>query len=154
MTSFASRSPYQVEASGQHNQFQPNQVWVEDLQQDYLVLGFMISKELQLGPPVYEEFSHFYWIMTTRTIAMGGDPFCLSKECLEKVAQTISFLARPGESFLLLLTGEVQRERAAELLGMHPCCFRPQHSNKLGNEFRLFTNYDPGTRLGGWDKQL
>ncbi|XP_002265324.2 uncharacterized protein LOC100252975 [Vitis vinifera] len=83
-----------------------------------------------------------------------ADPPYLSKECLEKVAQTISFLARPGESFLLLLTGEVQRERAAELLGMHPCCFRPQHSNKLGNEFRLFTNYDPGTRLGGWDKQL
>lgn len=28
-----------------------------------------------------------------------------SKECLEKVAQTISFLAQPGEPYLLLLTG-------------------------------------------------
>ncbi|XP_020266031.1 protein-lysine N-methyltransferase N6AMT2 [Asparagus officinalis] len=79
------------------------------------------------------------------------DPPYLSKECLEKVAQTISFLAQPQKSYLLLLTGEVQRERAAELLDLHPCGFRPQHSNKLGNEFRLFTNYDPAERLGGWE---
>ena len=46
----------------------------------------------------------------------------------------------------------MQKERAAELLGLYPCGFRPQHSSKLGNEFRLFTNYDPGTRLGGWEK--
>ncbi|RDY05150.1 EEF1A lysine methyltransferase 1, partial [Mucuna pruriens] len=81
-----------------------------------------------------------------------ADPPYLSKECLEKVAETIHLLIQPGESFLLLLTGEVQKERAAEILGLHPCGFRPQHSNKLGNEFRLFTNYDPGTRLGGWEK--
>ncbi|XP_028777574.1 EEF1A lysine methyltransferase 1-like [Neltuma alba] len=81
-----------------------------------------------------------------------ADPPYLSKECLEKVAQTISFLKQPGESYLLLLTGEVQRERAAEVLGLYPCGFRPQHSSKLGNEFRLFTNYEPGTRLGGWEK--
>uniref|UniRef100_A0A2P2J865 N6-adenine-specific DNA methyltransferase 2 isoform X1 n=1 Tax=Rhizophora mucronata TaxID=61149 RepID=A0A2P2J865_RHIMU len=74
-----------------------------------------------------------------------------SKECLEKIAQTISFLAAPGKSYLLLLTGEVQKDTAAELLGLHPCGFRPQHSSKLGNEFRLFTNYDPGMRLGGWE---
>ncbi|KDP21921.1 hypothetical protein JCGZ_03059 [Jatropha curcas] len=80
-----------------------------------------------------------------------ADPPYLSKECLEKVSQTISFLARPGKSHLLLLTGEVQKDRAAELLGLHPCGFRPQHSSKLGNEFRLFTNYDPEMRLGGWE---
>jgi len=45
----------------------------------------------------------------------------------------------------------VQKDRAAELLGLHSCGFRPQHSSKLGNEFRLFTNYDPGMRLGGWE---
>jgi len=45
----------------------------------------------------------------------------------------------------------VQKDRAAELLDLHPCGFRPQHSNKLGNEFRLFTNYDPAERLGGWE---
>ncbi|KAK1311282.1 hypothetical protein QJS10_CPA08g00062 [Acorus calamus] len=80
-----------------------------------------------------------------------ADPPYLSKECLEKVAQTVAFLMRPQHSFSLLLTGEVQKERAAELLGLHPCGFRPQHTSKLGNEFRLFTNYDPKDRLGGWE---
>ncbi|KAK6126579.1 hypothetical protein DH2020_039690 [Rehmannia glutinosa] len=80
-----------------------------------------------------------------------ADPPYLSKECLEKVAETIRFLSRPGEPYLLLLTGEVQKDLAAELLGLRPCGFRPQHSSKLGNEFRLFTSYNPGARLGGWD---
>lgn len=79
-----------------------------------------------------------------------ADPPYLSEECLEKVAQTVAFLAHPGKAFLLLLTGEVQRERAARLLGLNPCGFRPEHANKLGNEFRLFTSYNPGNRLGGW----
>ncbi|XP_015899761.3 uncharacterized protein LOC107433038 [Ziziphus jujuba] len=82
-----------------------------------------------------------------------ADPPYLSKECLEKVARTISFLAQSGESYLLLLTGEVQKDRAAELMGLYPCGFRPQHSNKLGNEFRLFTNYDPRMRLGGREQE-
>ncbi|KAG6512992.1 EEF1A lysine methyltransferase 1-like [Zingiber officinale] len=80
------------------------------------------------------------------------DPPYLSKECLEKVAQTIFLLARPDDSFLLLLTGAIQKERAAKLLKAHPCGFKPQHANKLGNEFLLFTNYDPAGRLGGWEK--
>ncbi|KAM5559190.1 hypothetical protein ABKV19_020712 [Rosa sericea] len=80
-----------------------------------------------------------------------ADPPYLSQECLEKVAKTVSFLARSEKPYLLLLTGEVQKERAAELMGLLPCGFRPRHSSKLGNEFRLFTSYDPGTRLGGWD---
>lgn len=82
-----------------------------------------------------------------------ADPPYLSKECLEKVSQTMAFLSRPEKNYLLLLTGEVQKEKAAELLGLRPCTFRPQHSSKLGNEFRLFTNYDPGTRLGGWESE-
>jgi hypothetical protein len=83
-----------------------------------------------------------------------ADPPYLSQECLEKVAQTISFLMKPGQkSYLLLLTGAVQSERASELLGLRPCGFRPHHTSKLGNEFRLFTNYDPGSRLGGWEQQ-
>ncbi|XP_020149060.1 uncharacterized protein [Aegilops tauschii subsp. strangulata] len=81
-----------------------------------------------------------------------ADPPYLSQECLEKVAKTVSFLARPEGSFLLLLTGEVQKDRALELLNVRPCGFKPQHSNKLGNVFRLFTNYDPVDRLGGWDR--
>ncbi|THU62542.1 hypothetical protein C4D60_Mb01t06230 [Musa balbisiana] len=83
-----------------------------------------------------------------------ADPPYLSKECLEKVAHTISLLAHPQDSYLLLLTGEVQKERAAEILNVHPCGFRPQHTNKLGNEFRLFTNYDPAGRLGGWERKV
>jgi hypothetical protein len=43
--------------------------------------------------------------------------------------------------------------RRTELLNVHPCGFKPEHSNKLGNEFRLFTNYDPADRLGGWEKE-
>ncbi|XP_062212425.1 uncharacterized protein LOC133913315 [Phragmites australis] len=81
-----------------------------------------------------------------------ADPPYLSKECLEKVAKTVSFLAQPEGSFLLLLTGEVQKDRALKLLNVRPCGFKPQHSNKLGNEFRLFTNYNPGDRLGGWEQ--
>ncbi|XP_068667084.1 uncharacterized protein [Aristolochia californica] len=92
-----------------------------------------------------EAMKHAYQIIV-------ADPPYLSKECLEKVARTISFLVRPGECYLLLLTGEVQKDIAAELLGLYPCGFRPQHSSKLGNEFRLFTNYDPGERLGCWER--
>lgn len=80
-----------------------------------------------------------------------ADPPYLSGECLEKVAQTIDFLANLEKAYVLLLTGEVQSEKAAKLLGLRPCGFRPEHSSKLGNEFRLFTNYDPENRLGGWE---
>ncbi|KAF0915165.1 hypothetical protein E2562_034077 [Oryza meyeriana var. granulata] len=91
------------------------------------------------------EMKHAYRIVV-------ADPPYLSKECLVKVAKTVSFLAHPEGSFLLLLTGEVQKDRAFELLNVRPCGFKPQHSNKLGNEFRLFTNYDPADRLGGWEQ--
>ncbi|KAK1644026.1 hypothetical protein QYE76_061831 [Lolium multiflorum] len=93
-------------------------------------------------PPAME---HAYRIVV-------ADPPYLSQECLEKVAKTVSFLAPPEGSFLLLLTGEVQTDQALELLDVRPCGFKPQHSNKLGNMFRLFTNYDPADRLGGWDR--
>lgn len=52
---------------------------------------------------------------------------------------------------LYIISGEVQKDRAAEIFGMRPCAFRPKHSSKLGNEFCLFTNYDPEMRLGGWE---
>lgn len=34
--------------------------------------------------------------------------FCQSKECLEKVAETIRYISRPGESYVLLLTGKLR----------------------------------------------
>ncbi|KAE8806123.1 hypothetical protein D1007_17725 [Hordeum vulgare] len=46
-----------------------------------------------------------------------------SQECLEKVAKTVSFLAQPEGSFQLLLTGEVQKDRALKLLNVHPFYF-------------------------------
>ncbi|KAL9249998.1 EEF1A lysine methyltransferase 1-like protein [Drosera capensis] len=80
-----------------------------------------------------------------------ADPPYLSGECLEKVAQMIEFLANREKVYLFLLTGDVQSEKAAKLLGLRPCGFRPEHSSKLGNEFRLFTNYDPEIRIEGWE---
>lgn len=105
---------------------------------DYIFYDYNLPEEL---PP---ELRQGYKIIV-------ADPPYLSKECLEKVAHTISYLAHREEHYLLLLTGEVQKESAAELLKVNACGFRPGHSNKLGNEFRLFTNYDPGERLGGWE---
>ncbi|XP_043703208.1 EEF1A lysine methyltransferase 1 [Telopea speciosissima] len=106
---------------------------------DFTYYDYNQPKELPL------KMKHAYRVIV-------ADPPYLSKECLEKVAQTMTCLAQPGECYLLLLTGEVQKERAAELLNLHPCGFRPQHSSKLGNDFRLFTNYDPRERLGGWER--
>ncbi|KAJ6847918.1 protein-lysine N-methyltransferase N6AMT2 [Iris pallida] len=106
---------------------------------DYTFYDYNQPEEL---PP---ELKHRFQVVV-------ADPPYLSKECLEKVARTIAFLAQPEGAYLLLLTGEVQTERAAELLNLQPCGFRPQHSNKLGNEFRLFTSYNPAERLGGWER--
>lgn len=106
---------------------------------DYIYYDYNLPELLPL------ELRHAYKIIV-------ADPPYLSKECLEKVTSTISYLAQGEEHYLLLLTGDVQEENAAKLLKVHPCGFRPQHSNKLGNEFRLFTNYDPGERLGAWEQ--
>ncbi|KAI4365419.1 hypothetical protein MLD38_021404 [Melastoma candidum] len=64
---------------------------------------------------------------------------------------TIHVRCKSIASLLCIFSGEVQKDQAAQLLGMRPCVFRPKHSSKLGNEFRLFTNYNPGMRLGGWE---
>ncbi|KAI5069948.1 hypothetical protein GOP47_0014291 [Adiantum capillus-veneris] len=81
-----------------------------------------------------------------------ADPPYLSRECIEKTAQTMKLLAKNGQTHFLLLTGAVQQDHAKDLLGACPCGFRPTHHNKLGNEFRIYTSYDPLDRLGGWMK--
>ena len=65
-------------------------------------------------------------------------------------------LRRTAASPVLFLTGAVMRRVAASALGCRPCVFRPQHSSKLGNEFYLYTSYEPPAdgRLGGWDASL
>ena len=81
-----------------------------------------------------------------------ADPPYLSLECLQKTAVTMRLLAQDAtQPRLYLLTGAVMREPAAQLLGLRPATFRPQHKNKLGNEFCLFTNVTPSERLGGWE---
>ncbi|CAI7819083.1 unnamed protein product [Closterium sp. NIES-54] len=47
--------------------------------------------------------------------------------------------------------GAVQAEAAKRLLQLRPAVFRPEHRNKLGNDFRLFTSYPPPQSLGGWE---
>jgi len=75
-----------------------------------------------------------------------------SQECLEKTAATMQLLAEDVEKpRYYLLTGAVMRQPAAQLLSLRPAKFRPQHTNKLGNEFCLFTNVTPSQRTGGWD---
>jgi len=75
-----------------------------------------------------------------------------SEECLEKTAATMQLLAEDVDKpRYYLLTGAVMRQPAAQLLSLRPATFRPQHTNKLGNEFCLFTNVTPSQRLGGWD---
>eukprot|EP00898_Chlorokybus_atmophyticus_P001714 jgi/Chlat1/2543/Chrsp175S02389 len=86
-----------------------------------------------------------------------ADPPYLSEECLAKTVKTVRLLSRQQEGSSsssstrrLLLTGAVQRDRAREYLNARPCAFRPQHKNKLGNEFMCFADYAPITPgLGG-----
>lgn len=70
-----------------------------------------------------------------------ADPPYLSEECLRKTSETIQFLTR-GK--ILLCTGAIMEEQAAQLLGVKVCKFIPEHSRNLANEFRCYTNYDSG----------
>lgn len=61
----------------------------------------------------------------------------------------------PPPPVLVLLSGAVQRHRAAAYLGLVPVKWRPQHRNKLGNEFLLMTSSEGVAReLGGFDEEL
>lgn len=59
---------------------------------------------------------------------------------------------QPEQPVFYLLTGAVMREAAARLLQLRPATFRPEHKNKLGNDFLLYSNVTPSARLGGWDQ--
>ncbi|KAL0666834.1 hypothetical protein Bca4012_029538 [Brassica carinata] len=82
-----------------------------------------------------------------------ADPPYLSKECLERVTQTVSFMASPVDSLLLLLTEMCKDIWRLRYWVFGLACLKPHHSSKLGNEFRLFVSYDPGTRLGGLEEE-
>ncbi|XP_051016579.1 EEF1A lysine methyltransferase 1 [Acomys russatus] len=70
-----------------------------------------------------------------------ADPPYLSEECLRKTSETIRFLT---QGKILLCTGAIMEEQAAQLLGVKMCKFIPEHSRNLANEFRCYTNYDSG----------
>ncbi|KAF2572736.1 hypothetical protein F2Q70_00002489 [Brassica cretica] len=88
-----------------------------------------------------------------------GNPPYLSKECLERVTQTVSFLASPVGSLLLLLTAFRERTGLTSLQEMRREIGRLSYWVRLAclslislansETSRLFVSYDPGTRLGG-----
>ena len=82
-----------------------------------------------------------------------ADPPYLAEECLAKTATTLRLLARAPDSPVLLLTGAVMHAHAARLLSVRPAAFRPQHRNKLGNEFMLYASCEPSAALGGWEPE-
>ncbi|XP_008996250.1 EEF1A lysine methyltransferase 1 isoform X1 [Callithrix jacchus] len=70
-----------------------------------------------------------------------ADPPYLSEECLRKTSETIKYLT---QGKILLCTGAIMEEQAAELLGVKMCTFIPKHTRNLANEFRCYVNYDSG----------
>ncbi|XP_072021955.1 EEF1A lysine methyltransferase 1-like [Amphiura filiformis] len=67
-----------------------------------------------------------------------ADPPFLNEECLAKTAETVKYLTK-GK--VILCTGAVMETQAKELLDASVCLFIPSHTNKLGNEFRCYANY-------------
>ncbi|OCT93172.1 hypothetical protein XELAEV_18016237mg [Xenopus laevis] len=68
-----------------------------------------------------------------------ADPPYLSEECLQNTAQTIKYLSR-GK--IILCTGAVMEDLAAQKLGLKKCKFIPEHTRNLANEFRCYSNYE------------
>lgn len=73
----------------------------------------------------------------TCDIVLADPPF-LSRECLEKTAQTVKFLVKEK---IILCTGSIMEETAREVLGVTPAEFKPKHARNLANEFLCYSNY-------------
>ena len=68
-----------------------------------------------------------------------ADPPFLSQECLEKISQTILFLAKDK---IILNTGLVVENIVTKYLCLKKCShFTPRHQSNLGNKFACFTNF-------------
>lgn len=74
-----------------------------------------------------------------------ADPPYLSEECLRKTSETIKYLTKAK---ILLCTGAVMEEQAAQLLGVKMCKFIPRHTRNLANEFRCYVNFNSGLDCG------
>jgi hypothetical protein len=83
------------------------------------------------------------------------DPPFLNHECLAAFAETVRALQLPGgETRVLLATGAVQLQSAAQLLGLRPTAKAILHAGgRLSNPFALYTNYEHQDTLGGWDEE-
>jgi hypothetical protein len=83
------------------------------------------------------------------------DPPFLNHECLAGFAATVEALRLPaaqGGARLLLASGAVQLQSAAQLLQLRPTRRAIVHAGgRLLNPFALFTNYEHPETLGGWD---
>jgi len=83
------------------------------------------------------------------------DPPFLNHECLAGFAATVGALQRPaaqGGARVLLASGAVQLQSAAQLLGLRPTRRAIEHAGgRLSNPFALYTNYEHEEALGGWD---
>jgi hypothetical protein len=77
--------------------------------------------------------------------------FCFAHTFALAACSISGWTGEKTDAVMSLWLGAVQREVVWLSLGAQPCVFRPVHRNKLGNEFMLFTNYDPVNRLGGWE---
>jgi len=86
------------------------------------------------------------------------DPPYLSAECLTKSMRSMALLGKSKSSSspaFFALTGASVRETARVKLGLRPVRWRPEHKNKLGNEFCFYTREQAtAERFGGWDVEL
>ncbi|GBG67416.1 hypothetical protein CBR_g551 [Chara braunii] len=64
-----------------------------------------------------------------------------------------SSISSSASCSFVVLTGAVQREHVFRYIQARACRFKPQHRNKLGNEFCIYTNYEPSDNLGGWEDE-
>lgn len=60
-----------------------------------------------------------------------------------------------GKPAYFALTGASVRETARKELALRPVRWRPEHKNKLGNEFCFYTREEAtAKRFDGWDTEL
>lgn len=82
---------------------------------------------------------------------VAADPPFLADECLTKVAVTLKALSKKGaDGHMMLNTGRKMMATARRELGMRPAR-RAHGMNELANPFAIYTNYEPGQRLEGWE---
>lgn len=71
------------------------------------------------------------------------DPPFLSAECLQQVAETARYLARPTARIVLCTGATMEAETARLALGLRRCRVCPQHrGRRLANGFACYSNFD------------